>query len=204
MTRKAVHEHRLFASIRDSPFSCVITDPRLPDNPICAVNPAFETLTGYSAKDVVGRNCRLLAGPGTDRAASARLSRAIEERRPELVELLNYRRDGTAFMNAVMITPSFNDMGDLVYFVGSQIALPGSTIDDSAERRNKALMQLDILTGRQRQVLSLMSRGLRNKQIAVELGINEKTVKMHRAAMLRRLRLRTSMDAVRLAVEARL
>jgi hypothetical protein len=46
-----------------------------------------------------------------------------------------------------------------------------------------------------------MARGLRNKQIAAELGINEKTVKMHRAALLTRLGAATSADAVRVAVE---
>jgi DNA-binding NarL/FixJ family response regulator len=51
-------------------------------------------------------------------------------------------------------------------------------------------------------VLELMARGLLNKQIAWELKISEKTVKMHRALALERLGVRSSAEAIRLAVEA--
>ena len=47
-----------------------------------------------------------------------------------------------------------------------------------------------------------MALGYRNKQIAARLGIDEKTVKMHRAAMLDRLGAPTSADAIRIGVEA--
>lgn len=204
MVRRATLQRNLLASIRESPIACVVTDPTLPDNPICAVNAPFEALTGYSREEVLGRNCRLLAGPGTDRAASRRLAEAIRDQRPALVELLNYRRDGSSFMNAVMIAPSFNEEGELVHFVGSQMAVFKAKAADRDQRREAASSRIDGLTGRQRQVLSLMSRGLRNKQIAAELAIGEKTVKMHRAAMLQRLKVATSTDAVRLAVEAQL
>ena len=49
-----------------------------------------------------------------------------------------------------------------------------------------------------------MTLGYRNKQIAGRLGIDEKTVKMHRAGMLDRLGAPTSADAIRIAVEAEL
>ncbi len=44
----------------------LVTDPRLPDNPIVYANPAFLTLAGYAAEEVVGNNCRFLQGPETD------------------------------------------------------------------------------------------------------------------------------------------
>jgi hypothetical protein len=49
-----------------------------------------------------------------------------------------------------------------------------------------------------------MTLGYRNKQIAIRLGISEKTVKMHRASLLTKLEAATSADAVRIAVEAAL
>jgi DNA-binding NarL/FixJ family response regulator len=55
---------------------------------------------------------------------------------------------------------------------------------------------------RRRQVLTLMARGLLNKQIAWELKLSEKTVKMHRRLLLEQLGVSTSADAIRLAVEA--
>lgn len=192
-------EAALFASIGLSPIATVITNPRLPDNPIAAVNAAFERLTGYPAGEAVGRNCRFLAGAATEADAAALLRAAIAAARPAMVEITNYRRDGSLFRNAVMIAPIFDEAGALAYFLGSQMAVP----DDAAggARRRFAGERLAALTPRQRQVLRHMALGLRNKQIAAELSINEKTVKMHRAALLTRLGAATSADAVRLAVE---
>lgn len=83
----------------------VITDPNQPDSPIIYVNSAFEALTGYSRAEVVGRNCRLLQGPDTDPAVLADLAAALEEGRPAVVEVLNYKKGGTPFWNKVSVTP---------------------------------------------------------------------------------------------------
>ena len=58
------------------------------------------------------------------------------------------------------------------------------------------------LNVRHGEILVLMAQGRLNKQIAHELSLSEKTVKMHRALLLQRLEVATSADAVRLAVEA--
>jgi len=75
----------------------VITDPRRVDNPAVFANDAFLRMTGYSAAEVLGRNCRFMQGPDTDARAIGALRRAIGERASATVELLNYRRDGTPF-----------------------------------------------------------------------------------------------------------
>ena len=49
----------------------IIVDARAADYPIIHVNPAFESITGYAAHEVIGRNCRLLQG--TDRDQETRL-----------------------------------------------------------------------------------------------------------------------------------
>lgn len=190
----------MFASIALSPIATVVTDPSRSDNPIVAANAAFCRLTGYALEEVVGRNCRFLAGERTDPSATQALRDAIRDRRPGFAELLNYKKDGTAFLNAVMIAPSFDEQGALQYFVGSQMDV--SADGTALERRRKAEAALARLTPRQREVLRLMAAGLRNKQIAERLSINEKTVKMHRAALLTNLKAATSADAVRMAVEA--
>jgi PAS domain S-box-containing protein len=195
-------EQALFASIRLSPIATVVTDPRRTDNPIVAVNVQFERLTGYPEQELVGRNCRLLAGAGTDRTVQAAIREAIAASRPLMAEILNYRRDGSPFRNALMIAPLFDEEGRLAYFIGSQMDVSDEASHEEDARRAAARDRLALLTGRQRDVLEQMARGLRNKQIAASLGINEKTVKMHRAALLDRLGAPTSADAVRLAVEA--
>jgi PAS domain S-box-containing protein len=179
----------------------LITDAAAPDNPIIEVNDAFTRLTGYSRDEVVGRNCRFLAGPGTEADARLELRRAIEQSRATVVELTNYRKDGTPFRNAVMIAPVRDRSGAAIFFVGSQMET-GEGEGASGLRRSHARKLIEPLTPRLRQVLELMVGGYRNKEIAGMLSIHEKTVKMHRERLLVALGVKTSAEAVRLAVEA--
>lgn len=186
------------ASIRSSPLAAIVTDPSRPDNPIVAANHAFQVLTGYSEAEVLGRNCRILGGAKTDRAGAARLRRAVEEGSCAVVELVNYRKDGSEFLNAVMIAPVLGDDGRPCCFVGTQMEV----MSEAAGERERAAERIAQLTPRQRDVLRLMSSGLRNRDIGRELGLTEKTVKMHRGALVRRLGLGSSIEAVRLAIRA--
>ena len=72
--------------VADSPVPSVISDPRLPDNPIVACNSAFCDLTGYSTEEVIGRNCRFLSGPGTEPWLTEEIRRGVREHQPVLVE----------------------------------------------------------------------------------------------------------------------
>ena len=192
----------LIEAVGLSPIAMAVSNPRLPDNPLALVNSAFCDLTGYSERDVIGRNCRFLTGTSTDPATSNRIRAAIAERRPVLVDILNYRADGSPFRNGVMITPLFNSDGELRWFLGSQVDLGDDRIDPLAARREQARERVDNLPPRQREVLQCMARGFLNKQTAWELKISEKTVKMHRALLLERLGVGTSAEAIRIAVEA--
>jgi len=102
----------------------------------------------------------------------------------------------------VMIAPLFDAAGQLSYFLGSQVDLGADDVAALSIRRARAAAQVAELPPRQRQVLEGMSKGLLNKQIAYQLGIAEKTVKMHRVLMLERLGGITSAEAIRTAVEA--
>jgi PAS domain S-box-containing protein len=190
-------------SVAASPIAMVITNPRRPDNPIEIANGPFLALTGYSERDVVGRNCRFLAGGATEPSVRDQVRSAIQKHRPVLVDILNYRRDGSPFRNGVMIAPLFDDDGKLDYFLGSQVDLGnGDEIAALSMRQARAAALVRELPARQRQVLEAMAGGLLNKQIAYRLGIAEKTVKMHRVLLLERLGGITSADAIRIAVEA--
>ena len=187
--------------IANSPIAAIITDPRRADNPIIECNDAFVALTGYARDEIVGRNCRFLKGPGTEPTLTAVLRDAVREHRPALVEILNYRKDGTPFRNAVMVAPIFGVDGELDYFLGSQMAVE-SPDAAGAERSSGARERIAALTSRQRDVLIAMAAGKLNKQIAWDLGLTERTVKMHRAAMLKALGVRTGAEGIRLAIEA--
>lgn len=200
--RAAATERALFASIALSPIATVITNPRLDDNPVVAANAAFCELTGYGESEILGRNCRFLAGASTEPWLTERIREAIRSPAPSLTELVNYRKDGTAFRNAVLIAPIFDADGSLAWFLGSQVEVSATDDAPRAIRQQRAQGMVARLSPRQRQVLAEMARGFRNKQIAWRLSISEKTVKMHRGLMLEKLGLSSTGDAIRLAVEA--
>jgi PAS domain S-box-containing protein len=97
-----------------------IADAGQPDNPLIYANQGFERLTGYSADEVIGRNCRFLQGAGTDPATLDILRNAIRQKRSVTVQLLNYRKDGTPFWNRLAITPVRDAAGQVTHFIGVQ------------------------------------------------------------------------------------
>lgn len=193
---------RVLRMIADSPIASVISNPRIEDNPLVACNQAFCELTGYQSDAILGRNCRFLAGPGTEPWLTAAITDGVRDHRPVLVEILNYKADGTPFRNAVLVAPMYDEAGDLEFFLGSQVELMDEAPGPSTTRRIRAAEIVKTLSERQRQVLKLAANGLMNKQIAGELGLSEKTVKMHRGILMERLGVRSSATMVRLAVEA--
>lgn len=188
--------------VADSPIPSVISDPRRPDNPIVECNDAFCRLTGYAPEEVLGRNCRFLSGPGTEPWLSEEIRRGVREHRPVLVEILNYKRDGQPFRNAVLVAPVYDEDDTLLYFLGSQVEIDAGARAPASIRQIRAVELVRTLSPRQDQILRLVAQGMLNKQIAARLGLSEKTVKMHRAILMTRLQLHTTADLIRLAVEA--
>jgi PAS domain S-box-containing protein len=117
---RAVAGDLLFDVVAASSLPMVLTDPRAPDNPIVHANAAFLKLTGYSPQEIVGRNCRLLQGPDTNPAATAAIRRAVAEGEAASIDILNYRRDGGSFWNALTVSPIHDAAGSLRYFLGIQ------------------------------------------------------------------------------------
>jgi PAS domain S-box-containing protein len=107
-------------AIMSSINGILITDTSLPDNPVIYVNPAFERLTGYSAEEALGRNCRFLQGPDTDPETVKNIREAIASEQEINAILLNYKKDGTPFWNDLTITPVRDDDGKVTHFIGVQ------------------------------------------------------------------------------------
>ena len=107
-------------AMAQSRMAVCMTNPHRADNPIVFANEAFLRLTGYGMGEVLGRNCRFLQGPDTDREQVGYLRRAIAEEKTVVVELLNYRKDGTPFWNALHLGPIYDEGGELMYYFGSQ------------------------------------------------------------------------------------
>ncbi|MCS6891884.1 MAG: ATP-binding protein [Rhodovarius sp.] len=113
-------EGPLAMAVAAAPTGIVIADPNLPDCPLVFMNPAFQRITGYPPEEVLGRNCRFLQGPKTEREAVMKVRRALQARQPVTVEFTNYRRDGRRFVNELRMSPVFDAAGELVAFVGIQ------------------------------------------------------------------------------------
>lgn len=115
------HKALAFVALERTRMPIVITDPRLPDNPIVLANNAFLEQTGYTAGEVIGRNCRFLQGPDTDPMALDAIRMALRTHKPVTIELLNYRKDGAPFWNQLHVSPVYDDGGELLYFFASQM-----------------------------------------------------------------------------------
>ena len=109
------------AAVRATRMPMVITDPSQPDNPIVFCNEAFQALTGYSQDEVLGRNCRFLQGQDSDPAVIAKIRAGVTSGESVSVEILNYRKDGSTFWNALYLSPVRNDDGEIQFFFASQL-----------------------------------------------------------------------------------
>jgi PAS domain S-box-containing protein len=105
-----------------------IADARASDRPLIYVNEGFERLTGYTAAEALGRNCKFLQGPQTDPDTIEEIRAALAAERDCTVEILNYRRDGEPFWNRLSITPVRDGDDVVTHYIGIQ--------SDVTERRN--------------------------------------------------------------------
>nr|AML79199.1 putative LOV domain-containing protein [Galium boreale] len=99
----------------------VITDPRLPDNPIIFASDSFLELTEYSREEILGRNCRFLQGPETDPTTVKKIRHAIDTQTEVTVQLINYTKTGKKFWNLFHLQPMRDQKGEVQYFIGVQL-----------------------------------------------------------------------------------
>ncbi|WP_152969108.1 PAS domain-containing protein [Amantichitinum ursilacus] len=109
-----------YAVLQKTRVPMVMADARSDGHPLVFANAAFAHLTGYSVDEVMGRNCNFLQGEATRADTVLQVRDALDWPREIAVELLNYRKDGSAFWNALFISPVFDPDGELRYFLGSQ------------------------------------------------------------------------------------
>lgn len=115
-----------------------LADPSMPDTPIVYASEEFYRTTQYGRDYVIGKNCRFLQGPKTNRKAVERLGRAIKAGQEASETILNYRRGGEPFMNLLMTAPLYDNRGTVRYIIGAQVDISGLVEDgrglDSFER----------------------------------------------------------------------
>ena len=136
-----------FAAVETTRMPMTVTDPHQPDNPIIFANNAFIQMTGYSREELIGRNCRFLQGPETDRKQVEEVRHAVEARAEFATEILNYRKNGSTFWNALFISPVYATNGELLYFFGSQLDVSRRRDAEDALRQSQKMEALGQLTG---------------------------------------------------------
>ncbi|PYH41040.1 uncharacterized protein BP01DRAFT_306910 [Aspergillus saccharolyticus JOP 1030-1] len=116
-----------------------LTDPSRRDNPIIFASEEFHRTTQYGMDYVLGRNCRFLQGPKTNPNSVRRIREGIEAGRHHSELFLNYRRDGSPFMNLLQCAPLCDSRGTVRYFIGAQIDVSGLAMDGAQMESLRAL-----------------------------------------------------------------
>jgi len=119
----------------NSARTAIVVTQAAGDHPIVWANKGFTALTGYSRSEVLGRNPRFLQGPHTDRAAVQRMNQELAAGSTVTTALLNYRKDGTAFWNRLVITPISDDDDHITHHAA---VLVDATADVVSERARAA------------------------------------------------------------------
>ena len=136
-----------FAAVELTRMPMIVTDPNQPDNPIVFANEAFCRVCGYGVDELIGRNCRFLQGPDTNPDTVVAIRRAIERRQDFATEILNYRKDGSSFWNALFVSPVFDHDNNLLYFFGSQLDVSRRRDAEDALRQAQKMEAVGQLTG---------------------------------------------------------
>jgi PAS domain S-box-containing protein len=167
LTEALRHDHGrgdpFAAAVRATRMPMVITDPGQADNPIVFANEAFQLLTGYDRVEIIGRNCRFLQGPETDRSQVAKVRQAVAAGDNIELDLLNYRKDGSIFWNALYMSPVRNDDGDIQFFFASAL--------DVTDR-----VEAQVAISHQK---SLVEREVRRRTADLASALEEKTLLLH-------------------------
>jgi len=88
------------------------------DRCVLSSNKAFTRITGYSAAEILGRNCKFLQGPLSDPTSIEAMHLALFNEQDFAGEILNYRQDGYTFWNDLSIAPVRDRNGVLTHFIG--------------------------------------------------------------------------------------
>ncbi|MEX0686226.1 MAG: PAS domain S-box protein [Balneolales bacterium] len=118
---KAVQSLNLLETAISNDYdSIIITELNVENPAILYVNEGFEKMTGFTSEEVIGKTPKILQGPKTDRKELDRLKDAIKQGKSYFGQAINYRKDGTEFINQWDIHPLVNKNGDITHWVSYQ------------------------------------------------------------------------------------
>ena len=123
LASKRVEESKIYKySIENSIVGVTICDMNQPDCPTIYVNEAFTRITGYDKDFAIGKNCRYLQGPKTNPEEIAKMRDCINKGKPYSGRVLNYKSDGSSFINQLTLTPIKSEKSAKIrYYLANQI-----------------------------------------------------------------------------------
>lgn len=141
-----------------------ISDATKWDNPLIYVNKGFTAMTGYTADEAIGKNCRFLQGVTKEQEGSRLIKEAILQRKSIQVELTNYHKNGSLFYNKLSITPVFDAAGELTNFIGIQ--------EDITELKNKTHIEQQMLLHQLTTEVTIQVQEKERQELGKELHDN--------------------------------
>jgi PAS domain S-box-containing protein len=131
---------QILSKILDSSVNGItLADPDMEDMPLVYVNKAFESMTGYTMEEVVGKNCRFMQGEDREQKERYMMQEAIKNSESIEITFKNYRKNGELFYNHLEMSPLFDSNGNVLYYLGVQLDVTKRIL---AEEEIKRLNQL--------------------------------------------------------------
>lgn len=188
--KKAKEQNDLLAhAIESCNVGISIADAKVPGLPLVFLNSEFEKITGYKKEDMLGKNCRVLQGPDTDKKSISVIKNAIKTLKTQRIEIVNYKKDGTAFWNSLQISPVFDEHSKLTAFVGIQqditkrIAANHSLIEAKALAEQANIAKSEFLASMSHEIRTPMNGVLGMLNFILDSPLNEKQQYQTRIAL---------------------
>lgn len=138
-------QHLLQSVVVQTHEGVLITEAEPIDAPhgpkIIYVNRALEIMTGYRAAEMIGQTPRILQGPKTNKHELQRLKEALRRWEACTVEVVNYRKDGTEFINEFTVSPVANDAGSFTHWIAVQRDVTERRRAEEQLRANEAMLK---------------------------------------------------------------
>lgn len=148
MKRFTLRNEILLQLVESAQDGIVVAEKEGDDTILVYVNPAFEQLTGYSSEEILYQDCRFLQGDDTDQSAVGVIRKAIEDEAAVRTILKNYRKDGSIFWNELSVTPFFDELDQITYYIGIQKDVSAQVkLAMQLEETKAELMQLKAVMG---------------------------------------------------------
>lgn len=135
----------LLQLVENAQDGIVVSEKEGNDTILIYVNPAFEELTGYKADEILYQDCRFLQGDDREQESIKQIRQAIDGKKPVRTILKNYRKDGSIFWNELSVTPFYDEVDGLEYFIGIQKDVTAEvTLQEELDKANEKIEELEL------------------------------------------------------------